>query len=179
MIDARQEDKQFLLEFEKDKLVNLLLMHLRNYWAVDGLYFLGIEKRYGTESATEIDAEVWKAMASIEARRLRKTMMLEKKGVAGVMEALRLTGWALDLENKEIKEENREAFFINHECRVQNIRLSKSLDAFPCKPVRFGYLERFVEEIDPEVSVECVACPPDQLPQGVWCSWRIYKKRER
>ncbi len=177
MTEASSEDGQFLLGFQKDELIDLLLMHLRNYWAVDGLYFLGIEKRFGTDSATEIDTEVWKAMASIEARRLKKTMGLDKKGVAGVMQALRLTGWALDLENKEIREEDREAFFINHDCRVQKTRKSKGLDVFPCKPVRLGYFQQFVKEIDPEVAVECVACPPDKLPEGVWCSWRIYKEK--
>ncbi len=178
MTEARSEDRRFLRDFHKDELIDLLLMHLRDYWAVDGLYYLGIEKRFGTDNATEIDAEVWKAMASIEARRLKKTMRLDKKGVAGVMQALRLTGWALDLENKEIREEGEEAFFINHDCRVQKTRTSKGLDVFPCKLVRFGYLQQFVKEIDPDVVVECIACPPDKIPKDVWCSWKMYKEEK-
>jgi polysaccharide pyruvyl transferase WcaK-like protein len=173
MTEVRDADRQLLMNMDKQKLVDLLLMHLRDMWSVDGLYYLGIEKRFGTDSATEIDAEVWKAMASIEAKRLRKTMGLKRKGVAGVVEALRLTGWSLDLEHKEIVESDGEAAFINHECRVQNTRVSKGLSVFACKPVRFGYLQQFVQEIDPEVKIECVACPPDEMSEGIWCSWRL------
>jgi len=173
MTSSRETDRQMLMRMDKEKLVDLLLLHLRNMWSVDGLYYLGIEQKFGTDSATEIDAGVWRAMASIEAKRLKKTMGLKGKGVAGVMEALRLSGWSLDLENKDIVEGKDEAVFVNTVCRVQNTRVSKGLDVFACKPVRFGYLQQFVKEIDPEVSVECVACPPDKLPEGTWCSWRF------
>jgi len=177
MTDIREADRKALMEMDKGRLVDLLLMHLRDLWAVDGLYFLGIENRFGTEAATAVDTEVWRTMATIEAKRLKKTMGLKGTGVAGVVEALRLTGWALDLENKEIIEKSGEATFINHDCRVQNTRKSKGLDVFPCKPVRLGFFEQFVQEIDPHVRVECVACPPDSLPEGVWCSWRLTQDR--
>lgn len=176
MTDAREADKKTLMEMDKGKLVDLLLMHLRDLWAVDGLYFLGIEDKFGTEAATAIDTDVWRAMASIEAKRLKKTLGLKGKGVAGVVEALRLTGWALDLESKEIIEKKDKAIFINHDCRVQNTRKSKGMDVFPCKPVRLGFFEQFVREIDPTVSVDCVACPPDRLPEGIWCSWRLTQR---
>lgn len=176
MTEMRDEDRQLLLSMDKGKLVDLLLTHLRNLWSVDGLYYLGIEKRFGTEAATDIDAEVWKAMASIEAKRLKKTMGLKGRGVAGVVEALRLTGWSLDLEHHEIKENAKDVTFINHHCRVQNARVSKGLSVFACKPVRLGYLGQFVKEIDREVRVECVACPPDILPEGVWCAWKFTRR---
>ena len=115
-------------------------------------------------------------MASIEAKRLRKTMGLNGKGVAGVIEALRLTGWSLDLEHKVIRRGGYEAAFINHDCRVQNTRVSRGLGVFACKPVRLGYLDQFVKEIDPDVMVECVACPPDRLADDDWCHWRFSPK---
>jgi len=176
MTDARADDRKALMNMDKDKLVDLLLMHLRNMWSVDGLYYLGIEEKFGTDAATEIDAGVWRSMAGIEAKRLKKTMGLKGRGVAGVMEALRLSGWSLDLENKEIIEGKDEAVFVNTECRVQNTRVSKGLSVFGCKPVRFGYLRQFAKEIDSEVSVECIACPPDKLPEGTWCSWKFSRR---
>jgi hypothetical protein len=173
MTNSREADRQLLMKMDKEKLVDLLLLHLRNLWSVDGLYYLGIEEKFGTEPATQIDAGVWKTMASIEAKRLKKTMGLKGKGVAGVMEALRLSGWSLDLENKEIVEGKDEAVFVNTDCRVQNTRVSKGLNVFGCKPVRFGYLQQFVKEMDPNVRVECLACPPDELPEGEWCRWKF------
>ena len=173
MTDAREDDRKMLMAMDKEKLIDLLMLHIRNIWSVDGLYFLGIERRFGMDAALEVDAEVWKAMASIEAKRLRKTFGLRKEGLAGVMETLRLTGWSLDLEEKEIREGKGEAVFINRDCRVQNTRVSKGLGVFACKPVRMGYLREFVKEIDSTVRLECVACPPDDVRKDAWCHWRF------
>lgn len=55
---GRKLDRKKLIDMPKENLVDLLFMQIRNLWAVDGLYFLGIEEKFGTESATEIDREV-------------------------------------------------------------------------------------------------------------------------
>ncbi len=175
-MSIRDTDRRLLHELGEDRLIELLFTHIRNLWTVDGLYYLGIEERYGTESATQIDTDVWKAMARIEAKRLKRTLDIGKKGVEGVLETLKFTGWALDLEDKEILEDGDESLYINRLCRVQTTRITKGMDVFPCRPVRQGYLEEFVITIDPEVKVECVHCPPEELPEGVWCSWRFSKR---
>ena len=65
------EDRKMLSDMPVDKMLDYLFLQIRNIWRVDGLYFLGIEKKFGTEAATEIDAEVWENMAAIEAKVLR------------------------------------------------------------------------------------------------------------
>ena len=69
---GREEDKKLLSEIPKDKIADFIFLHLRSLWAVDGLYYLGIEEAYGTKAATEIDRKVWEVMGNIEARRLKK-----------------------------------------------------------------------------------------------------------
>jgi hypothetical protein len=48
----------------------------RSYKAVDGLWFMKVEEKYGFDAALEIDKEVWKVMPKIQARMIRS--MLEK-----------------------------------------------------------------------------------------------------
>ena len=43
----------------------------RSYKAVDGLWFMKVEKKYGFDSAFEIDAEVWTVMGKIQARMMK------------------------------------------------------------------------------------------------------------
>jgi len=51
---------------------------------------LGIEKKFGTEAATEIDASVWEAMAGIEAKSLQKMFHVsENLDVSTIMSLLR------------------------------------------------------------------------------------------
>jgi hypothetical protein len=169
-----REDREMLSKMPIEKLLELFFFQIRNLWRVDGLYFLGIEKRFGTEASTEIDAEVWEIMAQIEAKNLQRTFNVgESPSIPEIMNLLRLSSWALDQPFKTIEvSENRAVLSINR-CRTQEARLSKGLCEFPCKKVRFGYLKKFAETLNPAVEVKCLVCPPDPHPKDLWCKWEF------
>ena len=73
------EDREMLAEMPIEKLLDFFFLQIRNLWRVDGLYFLGIEEKFGTEAATEIDARVWQIMAQIEARSLQRMFQSGRK----------------------------------------------------------------------------------------------------
>jgi hypothetical protein len=170
---SRQHDKELLESIPNDKQADFLFMQLRNLWTVDGLYFLGIEEKYGTEIATEIDAKVWSIMGKIEARKLKEFFNVKTIDIPTAVKLLHYTGWALDLEDKEIEVTPTRAVVRNRVCRVQNTRISKGLGEFGCKPVRLGYLKAFVHEINPNIQVSCHHCPPDTHPTDNWCEWEL------
>ncbi len=66
----------------------------RSYHAVDGLWFMKIEERFGFDTALEIDHEVWKVLPKIQARML-KTMTDRDTGLEGLYRCFALK---LDLE---------------------------------------------------------------------------------
>jgi len=175
---GREEDKKILSEIPGDKIPDFILLHLRDLWAVDGLYFLGIEEQFGTEAATEIDRKVWEAMGKIEARRLKEFLGLNGSDIPSMIKALRFSGWALDLEDKEIVVEKEKAIVRNIRCRVQNTRITKGLDEFPCKKVRWGFLKSFAREFNPDIIVDCNVCPPDEHPSDLWCEWEFKIKKK-
>jgi hypothetical protein len=47
MVFHEESDRKMLEEMPKDRLLDLFVLHIRNVWRVDGLYFLGIEERFG------------------------------------------------------------------------------------------------------------------------------------
>lgn len=166
-------DEKWLMELSKEKILDLLFMHIRNLWTVDGLYFIGIEDKFGTEEATEIDKNVWKVMAKIEARRIKQNLGIENNDIPSFIEALKATSWSLDLEKKVIDVETDRAIFRNLECRIQKARIAKNLGEFPCKNVRWTYLKAFATEINPNIQVNCIICPPDEHPENLWCEWEF------
>jgi len=175
---SRNDDIELLSQITKEKIPEYIFMQLRNLWAVDGLYFLGIEERYGTDVATEIDANVWAVMGKIEARKLKEFLGITSTDIPSLMNALQNTTWALDLEDKEIVIQKDHAVVRNVRCRVQNTRKSKGLKEFGCKPVRFGFLKAFAKEFNPDIVVNCVVCPPDKHPENLWCQWEFsYKEK--
>jgi len=168
------EDREMLAKMPTEKLLDYFFLQIRNLWRVDGLYFLGIEKEFGTEAATEIDAGVWEVMAGVEAKSLQKMFHAGENPDVSIIVALLLrSSWALDQPFKTDELDSNRAVLVIHRCRTQETRLSKGLHEFPCKKVRYGYLKKFAETLNPKVKVKCLVCPPDEHPKDSWCKWEF------
>jgi len=173
-----KEDYEMLKMMPKETLLDLFSMHIRNIWRVDGLYFLGIEEKFGTEVAAQIDTSCWKILGKLEARELKNLLRLEKNDIPAFMHALRNTSWSLYQEEKQIVSSPTKGVYRITKCRTQETRISKALGVFPCKNVRFSYLKSFAEEFNPEIEVNCRVCPPGAGPANVWCEWEFSLKRK-
>ncbi|MCK4498816.1 hypothetical protein KAU25_06440 [Candidatus Bathyarchaeota archaeon] len=166
------EDRKMLAELPLEKLLDYFFLQIRNIWRVDGLYFLGIEKRFGTEATTEVDAGVWETMAAIEAKSLQRLFKIgENPDLATIIRLLRKSSWAMDQPFKTIDIGDKRVTLSIDRCRTQEARLSKGLCEFPCKKVRFGYLRNFAKTLNSKVEVNCLVCPPDKHPKDLWCKW--------
>jgi Family of unknown function (DUF6125) len=168
------EDREVLKRMGMERLLDYFFLQIRNLWRVDGLYFLGIEKRFGTEAATEIDAGVWDAMAGIEAKALQKMFGIgEKPDIATIISLLGKSSWAMDQPFKTVEIGSKKAILRIDRCRTQETRVSKGLEEFPCKKVRFAYLRNFAKALNPDAKVECLVCPPDKHSKDSWCTWEF------
>ena len=78
----------------------------RCFTAVDGLWFMKLEERYGFDTALDIDNEVWKVMPKIQARML-KSMGKPGDGIEGLLECftfkLSVEGFVYKIEKTEDK----------------------------------------------------------------------------
>lgn len=167
-------DRELLDAMDREQLYQYLFMQVKNIWRVDGLYFLGIEKRHDMQEATDVDAECWRYMGKTEARELKRFLGVEDPDPAGVLNLLRHTSWALShhLKSHRLTEDGSAEFSVDA-CRTQLIRLEKGLDTHPCRQVREGYLAAFVAECNPKVRLETLCCPPDRDREDLWCLWRF------
>ena len=157
----------------KERMLDLFFLHVRNIWRVDGLYFLGIEDKFGTEAATQIDARCWQTMGKLEARHLRDILDIKDIDPKSLIYLLRNTGWALDILEKETEITGQKAVFRVTKCGTQLTRIKKGLEVFPCKKVRFGYLRSFAQELNSKIETICKVCPPDERPPNLWCEWEF------
>jgi hypothetical protein len=157
-----------------EKLLDYLFLQVRNLWRVDGLYFLGIENKFGTEAAKEIDEGVWEAMALIEAKSLQRMFQYgDNLSLPKIMELLQRSSWALDQPFKIVEIGKNRAVLRVEKCRTQETRVNKGLSEFPCKRVRFGYLKNFAKTLNPKAKVACMVCPPDKHAKDSWCKWEF------
>ena len=76
----------------------------RSYTAVDGLWFMKVEERYGLDAALELDEDVWKVLPKIQARAMKAMLNLDG-GLDGLQWALSarlaLEGFEFDLAREE------------------------------------------------------------------------------
>ena len=72
------EDREMLAGMPFEKLLDYFFLQIRNLWRVDGLYFLEIEKNFGTETVTKMDTSVWEGVAVLEAKVCREFLKLAK-----------------------------------------------------------------------------------------------------
>jgi hypothetical protein len=169
-----REDRKMLAKTPFDQCLDYFFLQIRNIWRIDGLYFLEIEKEFGTEAATEIDARVWENMAAIEAKSLQRMFKIgENPDVATIVDLLRKSSWALDQPFKTIKIDSKRVTLSVDKCRTQEARMGKGLHEFPCKKVRFRYLKSFAKILNPKATVNCLVCPPDEHSQDLWCLWEF------
>lgn len=174
---SRIEDWKILKELGEENLARYFFTHIRNLWRVDGLYFLGIEKRFGVEIATEIDCETWKIMGIIEAKEL-KTVISPQAGLESLRKALLLTSWSLDHVDKEAVIEGDTLTYTVYNCRTQLTRKGKGLGIFPCKKVRETYMINFIETFNPEFELLEGKAPPERKEEDIWwCKWVIRRKQ--
>jgi hypothetical protein len=178
MSGLTKEDREMLSKMPTGRLLDLFSMQIKNIWRVDGLYFLGIEERFGTEAATEIDTNCWKVLGKQEARELKTLLETEKNGIPTLLHALKNTSWSLYQEEKQVEASLEKGVYRVTRCKIQEARVGRSLGVFPCRNVRFSYLKSFVAEFNPQIEVKCRVAPPGERPKGVWCEWEFSLRKE-
>jgi hypothetical protein len=157
----------------KETLIKIIRMLARNWLTVDGLWFRGVEEKYGLEAAVELDVKMWCQEALIETKRVIETLDMRKKGIEGVLNVLQYmsASYAYCFEYEE-KSPTR-AVIVYRECIPQEARVRQGLGEFPCKPTSEAIFTRIIEVVDPRVKFRCIACPPDKHPADFWCKWEL------
>ena len=163
-----------LREFSKEELIDLLEDAAKNWLAHDGLWFLAAERKFGMETAIELDRDAWDTFTVIEARRIMRRLGMEPGGgIPALKRALQFRLYArLNVQEAVDVDEHTLVFRMN-ECRVQTARKRKGLPDFPCKPVGLVEYANFARTIDPRFRTRCIACPPDPHPAEYYCAWRF------
>ncbi len=158
-----------------------LLDTLGKVWlAMDGVWFQAVEKLDGMEGAKQVNDACWNLFAPLEALRAKAVLGLPERGGLDALEAAlahrlhsRISEVAFSREAEDGREGEGALILGVLKCRVQAARRRKGLEDYPCKSagmVEYGQFARF---IDPRISTVCLACPPDALPEGTFCSWRF------
>ncbi len=146
----------------------------KNWLAIDGLWFLVIEERFGLDTAIACDAAVWEQFSRIEAERIRRRISLPENGGLDALETALNHRLFSYINESEIRRPSPDVLeYYTKTCRTQDARSRKNLPFFPCKQIGMIDYPVFAATIDPAIVTECISCPPDQPAGDFWCGWRF------
>lgn len=145
-----------------------------NWLAADGVWFQAIESQLSMHDAKRVNDTCWTRFSPYEALRIKQLLELpDYGGLPGLQTALahriyaRVNPW-------EIVEDTAGSFvFRMKSCRVQTARTRKGLTEYPCQSGGLVEYRTFAQAIDPRITTECIACPPDPHPEDWICAWRF------
>lgn len=176
MAQARTpEDAAALLRsLDKEDLVRIVMDDAKNWLAHDGLWFQAVESAHGIDAAIAADRAAWERFTVVEARRIMDRVgMTPGGGIPALLGCLKHRLYARLNTQEATEVSETRAVFLMRDCRVQAARRRKGLPDFPCKSVGVVEYAEFARAVDPRIRTRCIACPPDEHPDDLWCAWEF------
>jgi Family of unknown function (DUF6125)/L-2-amino-thiazoline-4-carboxylic acid hydrolase len=143
--------------------------------AIDGLWFMAVEKKHGFDTALELDLEVWRSYGRVLLKRLSRmlgfTIDPENPPDLATINFLLETLCRVDGTECEGEVAGDEAFFRVHRCSWwDNLSKSGREDHIPCEFIDNTIFLDWLKAIDNAVEFEIT----HSLPRGDdHCEWRI------
>jgi hypothetical protein len=162
-----------LADMDEQSLRELAGAMAVNWLAVDGVWFQAVEGLADMNDAKRVNDTCWKRFSPLEAALVMRRLDISAGGGLDALEPA-LSGRLYARINEQTLRREEGALVLSMvKCRVQAARERKGLEPYPCKSGGSVEYASFARAVDPRIRVECLACPPDELPEGLHCSWRF------
>ena len=164
----------WLVNMEKEKLINLIKAMSFNWLASDGVWFRAVEDNYDMDTSKRCNDTCWTRYSPLEAAMIKSFLQLpQQSGLDGLEQALNFQLYA-HINEQTIERSGDELILRMVKCLVQRTRKHKGLPDYPCKSAGMVEFKAFARMIDSRIRVDCISCPPDEHPKAWFCAWRFY-----
>jgi hypothetical protein len=167
----------WLVNMEKEKLINLIRAMSANWLTNDGLWFRAVEDSHGMYTSKRCNDTCWTRYSPVEASIIKSFLHLpDQSGLDGLEQALKFRLYA-NINEQALERSGDELILRMMKCLVQKTRGSQGLPDYPCKSAGIAEFETFASTIDSRIITECMCCPPDKHPKEWVCAWRFYIRK--
>lgn len=145
---------QELEKLPKKTLIDLVKMYSRNWMTLDGLWFSGVEERYGLDAAMDIDTRMWQIGSMIEAKRIKELLKMGR-GLENILRAINFMSWAASFGYEYDLSTDKAVWTCRH-CPPQEQRI---------KAGNFSIFTYWIRAIIPKKTVMTIATNPEVIKQ--------------
>jgi len=140
--------------------------------AVDGLWFMAVEKATGYDRALKMDVEVWVGYARVVVKRIRREFQINGTGLEALKEIISHDPmwWSMG-EFRIIEDAPGRLAFEVRDCPSLLAMEKMGRERLTCEPVEGAYLEALAGAVDPRIRVEALKLPPRKSAEEVCCRW--------
>lgn len=159
----RQIDEAGLNELRKGALT-----------AMDGVWFMAVEKRFGLETALEVDIEAWKNYGYTVFKRAAKMLEIEldPESPPDLETVQALFGTLCRIDGTEFEltslDERTISFKVLRCPWYENLCRSGRVDVVPCEDVDNAIFAYYAEKLDPSFKLETIHSRPGG---DSYCEW--------
>ncbi len=155
----------------KEELINRLKLAMDVATAVDGMWFMNVEKVFGFDKTNEINLKVWEHYPKVLERRMKKYYELKKTGMEGVKEMIQLDPILVPMDFEFVDKDDQNMIFRVNKCPGLEAQERMNRTEFTCEKVEKVYLSAFAEMYDPRIKVKALKVPPRASENDICCEW--------
>jgi len=151
---------------------NLMEVAARTYFTIDGVWFLAVEKKFGFETAFELNQAVWKQAGPILGKRLLKNIDKKGKHPLQILMELLFTDPLMHVHKPQVMElTEHKVVFRCTECSIQVARIRDGRGVYNGIPGCSMLFNAYARAVDKRIVTTCNSCAANPDNPEYWCEW--------
>jgi len=167
--------KSLMKDASADKWCRYVEMANKNFWTLQNNWMFRVETMYGQEAALELDGLCYGRAIEVAAYRMKRFFDFGDDDLDTLAKIYQLTPAGSYCDIEFIREGSDTLIRRVRECPMQITRLEKGMDPIECKSALEIAAANIAKVVNPAIKVTKVLCPPDPMPEGLWCDV-VYEK---
>ncbi len=157
----------------REDLLKRIMLMADLAMAVDGLWFLAVEKADGFDKALAMDVEVWERYARLSVKRIKKHFPIASDPLEAIKDVISYDPLWYWMDFEFVEDDPRRLVFRVNTCPALEAMERMGREVLTCEPVEGAYLAALAETVDRRIRVKPLKLPPRKSPDEVCCSWML------
>ena len=168
--------KSMMKDVSTEKWCEYVEMANKNFWTLQNNWMYRVETTFGQEAALELDGLCYGRAIEVAAFRMNRFFDFGDDDLDTLAKVYQLTPAGSYCDMEFIRVSPEKLIRRVSVCPMQLVRLEKGMEPIQCKSALAEAAAKIANVINPEIKVADVLCPPDPMPEGLWCDV-TYEKR--